>query len=959
MILLLNVTCSYSYDLSAEIDTFPKREFRGVWVATVNNIDWPSKSSLSSNEQKQEFKELVKYCKKLGINAMIVQIRASGDAFYQSELEPWSHWLTGKQGKQPEEFYDPLEYMIQVCHNENIEFHAWINPFRSVQSSRMKLSENHIFNKKPEWHFRYNGMQILNPGIPAVRNYICTIIQDIVRRYDVDAVHFDDYFYPYPVKGEKINDAETFKKYNSQNLNLDDWRRENINQFIFQVSEVINQTKSEVKFGISPPGIWRNAYKDPEGSATKGLSSFDDIYADSRLWIKNAWIDYIIPQIYWNISHKIADYKTITEWWENNSYHSQIYIGHAAYKMDQDQIRAWKDGKEIDRQIENNRRFKNISGSAFFSISSLIRNSKNFADSLKSKYYKQPALLPAMAWLDSIPPNAPIHLKKIKTDQGWMLSWQESPIAFDGDTAKGYLLYRFPDTLSFDTEDTNYLIQFLTVDQKNYHDTNAGTKNYNYLLTAYDRLNNESTASFQIFDDTTSVEVKNVVVALNKAQVDASVRINLEKGSNKIILKNLPKSIIEGSLVFKTSHNEEITLVKLKSGQVKESTKDSASIYLQNKILEIEKEISILNDSITVFENAEQILMKNQQLAADKTNVDEIRKLEQYFSYRFLELKQKSRNFNSKLESLKAKSNYLQNRLNEINITETDSLLAETQIAEIDILSPTKRVSEIEMSYQVKNVDWLPEYNLFYNKFTDNLKIQYKANIHQQSGQHWINIPVSVSSEFSNSSKDSSNLKTPSIFRVAPQNVSIFSNIQKQAVSLGEDKPNFKSELIANADINSSPNILLSIFDATTYEWFPGKMNVFLNDQLQQKLTFQPEILKDTVTLNLGKDTEVQIRKMLKRDSRKNFVLFKKINQQYVITLRNSKSKKVTVQLVSKPKYVLTKKKRTKLFNEANNNFNYETQKFEWQLEIPAGKTIDLTFGYEFNQSIFKKQSDK
>ena len=937
-------------------DTFPKREFRGVWVATVNNIDWPSKAGLSSKDQQKEFERLVNYCKNLGINAMIVQIRASADAFYYSKYEPWSHWLTGQQGKEPTTFYDPLNFMIETCHKNNIEFHAWINPFRSVQSSRIGLSENHIFNKKPEWHFQYNGMQILNPGLPEVRDYLCMIIEDIVRRYDVDAIHFDDYFYPYPVKQESISDIETFEKYNSKKLTLADWRRENINIFIKKVSATITQTKPEVKFGISPPGIWRNEYKDPEGTKTKGLSSFDDIFADSRLWIKHSWVDYIIPQIYWNISHKIADYKTITEWWGKNSFNTQIYIGHAAYKMNNENIKAWKDGREIDRQIANNRKYKNISGSAFFSISSLMDNAKSFADSIKSKYYKHPALLPAMTWKDSIPANAPIHFKKVKTDKGWLLSWKESPIAFDGDTAKGYLLYRFPDTCKFNTENTKYLISFIPFGQKNYHDIHASTKLYHYLLTAYDHFNNESNAAYQVFEDTTSIEVKNVVVALNKAQIDASAKVALQQGNNKVILKNIPKSLIKGSLVFKTSQNEEITLVKVIDAKPFQNNTDSASIYLKQKINEIKNQLSILNDTLEVYNQTEGVLLKNQQLASDKTNVDEIKNLENYFTTRLLELKKNIREILVKRDKLNEKAEYLKKQISTINTQEIDSLQQETYIAELDIISPSKQTSEIEISYQVSNVNWIPEYYLFYNKFNDQLRVQYKANIKQQSGQHWINIPVSVSSELTiDNQQQIDSISAPSIFKVAPQNVSILSTEQNQQVVLGEDKPNFESYLEINADTNHSPDIKLKIFNATEFEWFPGKMNIFLNNQLQQTIYFKPQILKDTLTLNLGKDLDVEILKTEKNNKNKNFLIFKKINHQYLISVKNNKNKNVNLLINSQPLERLIKKKSTKFFEKGIDKFDFAQQQFNWNIEVPAGKTIEIPFGYEYNRSIFKK----
>ncbi|MEM1137758.1 MAG: family 10 glycosylhydrolase, partial [Bacteroidota bacterium] len=936
-------------------DTFPKREFRGVWVATVNNIDWPSTKGLSSQQQKQEFTALVKYCKKIGINAMIVQVRASADAFFESKYEPWSHWLTGKQGQLPNPYYDPLAFMVEVCHNHNIEFHAWINPFRSVQSSRIKIADQHIFKQKPAWHFKYHDMQILNPGIPEVRNYISEIVRDIVSRYHIDAIHFDDYFYPYPVKNERIDDIEAYKAFNPSKLSLADWRRENINQFIAEVAAIIKTTNPEVKFGISPPGIWRNAYKDPEGSDTKGLSSFDDIYADSRSWAQKALIDYIIPQVYWNISHNVADYKKLINWWEKNSFNTQLYIGHAAYKMDESQLNAWKDGREIDRQIASNRKLKRISGSAFFSVSSLIKNKKSFTDSLQTKYYRHPALLPKMPQKDALAPSAPLHLKKIKTDTGWLLSWKDSPLAHDGDTAKGFLLYRFPDTCQFDLENTRYLIDFLPASKKSFHDKVTENSNYNYLLTAYDHLHNESIPAFQFFNDTVSIKVGSVIVALQTAQIEANASVNLQNGTNRIILKNLPHSLIKGSLNFKTVPSASINLTRIFPTPTNDNLQDSASVYLNNKLGGIDRQLTVLSDSLYVFQQAEELLLKNQQLAKDKTTVIEIRDLTDYFTQSLLNQKKKIRDLTEAKKVLEEKKKRIKRQLAELNSMETDSTKDTSLSALLEINSAFKQVIEIAISYQVKDVDWRPEYNLFYNKSSNELQIEYKAEVMQKSGQHWKDIPLSVSSEIPHHNEKKESFRVPAIFKIAPKNVSIFSSDQKQQIFLGNDNPEFQSELKLNIDSATYPDICLNIHQATSFEWFPGKMNVFINNQLQQTNYFKPKVLKDTLNLVLGKDVDIEVKKEMLNTKSKNYLLFKKHRAHYQLIIRNHKNKNINLYLSATEVPKLKNKKSTKFFDKAMNAFNFRNQTFEWIIDVPAGETLKMVYGFEYNEPLFSK----
>src|SRR6201996_5946292 len=294
-------------DTSHVVKPEPKREFRGVWLATVVNIDWPTDIHASPDKQKKELLGILDADQAAGINAVILQVRPAADAFYAKSLEPWSKWLTGKQGQAPGPLYDPLEFAITEAHKRGMELHAWFNPYRATTDGKFgALSPEHITNIKPEWFFIYGGIKLFNPGIPEVREYIVKVLLDVVDNYDVDGIHMDDYFYPYQIDGQHINDAQTFKDYGGDFDNIKDWRRNNVDLLIKMLGDSIHKHKPHVKFGISPFGIWANKYQNPEGSDTHGGSSYYELFADSRKWIKEGWIDYINPQLYWPIDYRSA-----------------------------------------------------------------------------------------------------------------------------------------------------------------------------------------------------------------------------------------------------------------------------------------------------------------------------------------------------------------------------------------------------------------------------------------------------------------------------------------------------------------------------------------------------------------------------------------------------------------------------------------------------------------------------
>lgn len=370
-------------------------EFRGVWIATVSNIDWPHPSVKNSNSQKESFTKLLDLHKKNGMNAVIVQIRPSSDAIYSSSLEPWSEWFSGTQGLPPSPWYDPLAFMIEETHKRGMEFHAWMNPYRAVFNERKSsLSPTHITKIHPEWFVAYGDKRYFDPSNAEARKYVAYIVKDVVKRYDVDAIHFDDYFYPYRIAGLEFPDREAYRK-NGNGLSKDDWRRSNVDSVISLISRAIKKTRPECQFGISPFGVWRNSDKDSlKGSKTKaGMTNYDDLYADILLWLKNGWIDYVAPQLYWETGNKSAPFETLVEWWNDNCYGKNCYIGIGMYRAHSNT--AWKNKNELPRQIQKIRSMPNVQGMAFYSSKILEKNPHGWTDSLRLNYFCTPAALPS------------------------------------------------------------------------------------------------------------------------------------------------------------------------------------------------------------------------------------------------------------------------------------------------------------------------------------------------------------------------------------------------------------------------------------------------------------------------------------------------------------------------------------------------------------------------------------
>lgn len=406
------------------------REFRGVWVTTVWNRDWPSKQGLSVQEQQAEWVAIVERAQALNVNALVLQVRSEGDALYASNEEPWSHWLTGTQGKAPDPFYDPLEFAIAQCHQRHIELHAWFNPYRARTTRQTVNVAPHLAVTHPEVVYEWGNQLWMDPGATIVQDQTYRVIMDVVRRYDIDGVHLDDYFYPYPIAGQPFPDQATYQAYREAGgqLSLGDWRRDNVNQLIQRLASGIRAEKPFVKFGISPFGIYRPG--QPE--QIRGLDAYDQLYADSLKWLQQGWVDYLSPQLYWRIDPPAQSYPVLLNWWvENNPKQRHLYIGNNLGQLDG---RAWE-VSEIERQVQITRQTRDrvALGNLFFSMTALATNRLGIADRLQADLYRTPALVPVIPWLRVPPPNPPTRVRV----RNGKLSWNA-----DSADLRSWTLYR-------------------------------------------------------------------------------------------------------------------------------------------------------------------------------------------------------------------------------------------------------------------------------------------------------------------------------------------------------------------------------------------------------------------------------------------------------------------------------------------------------------------------------------
>ena len=465
-----------------------KREFRGAWIQCVNG----QFQGMSAQKMQQTLRHQLNELKKDGCNAIIFQVRPECDALYQSNIEPWSRFLTGQQGVAPATPWDPLQWMITECHKRGMELHAWINPYRAKTKTTKTLAPSHIAIKHPERVFPYDGQLILNPALPENRDYICRVVRDIVTRYDIDGLHMDDYFYPYPAAGQVIPDDREFKLYNNGIRNKNDWRRYNVNLFVQQMNEEIHRIKPWVKFGISPFGIYRNKKSDPRnGSETNGLQNYDDLYADILLWIDKGWVDYTIPQVYWEIGHKAADYETLVGWWAEHAGGRPLYIGQDVMRTIKAADAANPTQHQQARKMELQRSYGSIGGSCQWPASAVADNANGYATALTEEYHRWLALQPEYPFIDD---KAPKHVKRLSviwTEDGPVLCWTAPKYKEEMDRPTKYVVYRFIKGEDINLDDATKILGFTTNTflPLTYE---GGQVKYTYVVTALDRLHNES-----------------------------------------------------------------------------------------------------------------------------------------------------------------------------------------------------------------------------------------------------------------------------------------------------------------------------------------------------------------------------------------------------------------------------------------------------------------------------------
>ena len=466
---------------------YPKREFRAAWIQSVNG----QFRGMPTEKLKQNLIGQLNSLQKAGINAIIFQVRPEADALYASRLEPWSRFLTGVQGKAPEPYWDPMQFMIDECHKRGMEFHAWINPYRTKTTLKSELAPNHVYNIHPEWFVTYGDQLYFDPALPESRRHICMVVSDIVSRYDVDAIHMDDYFYPYPIKGKDFPDDASFARFGGGFSNKGDWRRSNVNVLIKKLHETIREIKPWVKFGVSPFGIYRNESSDPLGSKTKGLQNYDDLYADVLLWAREGWIDYNIPQIYWHIGHPVADYETLVKWWARNTENRPLFIGQSVMNTVQNADPKNPSINQLPRKMALQRAYQPIGGSCQWPASAVVENAGKYRDALIAEYHKYPALPPVFDFMDNEAPAKVRKMKPVWTEDGYILFWTAPKYKEEMNRAVQYVVYRFNDKEKVNIDDPSHIV---AITRDNFYKLpyEDGKTKYRYVVTALDRLHNES-----------------------------------------------------------------------------------------------------------------------------------------------------------------------------------------------------------------------------------------------------------------------------------------------------------------------------------------------------------------------------------------------------------------------------------------------------------------------------------
>lgn len=493
LIILFILSLLFGHKVSAEN---PKREFRGAWLHVIGQSQWQNKST----QQAKEY--IIDQLDKLlsaGCNAVIFQVRPTADALYISNIEPWSAWLTGKRGKAPSPEWDPMEFAIEEAHKRGMEFHAWLNPYRVTSNAKEVLPEQHLSKKEPHRFVKFNGQTFFDPAYPENREYICEVVRDIVKRYDVDAIHIDDYFYPYPANGKKFEaDDDSYRKFGN-GMERKAWRRQNVDLLIEQLYSTIKEEKDWVRFGVSPFGIWRNKNSDPRGSNSNGLQNYDDLYADVLLWAQNGWVDYLAPQLYWTLDMKAAPSRHLAHWWNDNCHGVDVYIGQDVQRTMTTPDPGNNDKNELATKVKLSRELPNIKGNIWWHGYWVTDNLKGVADSLAYNHQSTLALPPAYG--DNRLKPKPVGKISVKKEDGSIfLSWDD--IANRTGSQKStdvvkYVVYQFFDGEEIDLNDAQTIIAITPFNKVLIEEFSDGLNvdGSTFVVTSVDRMNRESEPS--------------------------------------------------------------------------------------------------------------------------------------------------------------------------------------------------------------------------------------------------------------------------------------------------------------------------------------------------------------------------------------------------------------------------------------------------------------------------------
>ncbi len=466
----------------------PKREFRGAWMHTIGQSQYANQTT---EQNKQYLIDQLDKLQACGVNAVVFQVRPAADALYASKYELWSKCLT-QDGKAPVPYWDPLDFMVKECHKRGMELHAWLNPYRVTTTKNEVLPKGHLYHSEPKRFLKYqgDGRIYFDPGLPENRVFISNVVADIVERYDVDAIHMDDYFYPYPANGKDFPDSKSYAKY-GKGMDKGDWRRQNVNQLIEMIHNTIRKSsKPWVRFGISPFGVWRNSSSDPRGSNTRALQNYDDLYADVLLWAEKGWIDYLVPQLYWELEHEKASYLVLVDWWAKAvDPKCQLYIGQDVERtMTKPDLAPSKEANQLKHKIALTRESEAISGNCWWPGYSLTKNSYGIATALADKWQNTPALVPAYAHLSG---TRPATVKKVRIE-GNTLSWKAAPSKGKASDAVKYVVYKFDDEENFDFDNADRIVAITTDSSMQVPGDGV------YVVTAVDRVNNESEPSLYV-----------------------------------------------------------------------------------------------------------------------------------------------------------------------------------------------------------------------------------------------------------------------------------------------------------------------------------------------------------------------------------------------------------------------------------------------------------------------------